>query len=445
MILVFFPPYTSLIAIFGAISVFGMHNTVIKYAEETIRRGTTSFFSLLKISFGINIFLGLIFGTFCILFRNTISYYLVVPVNLIFIASATIAPFAVCRTMTFIFRALRAPKKSLVVDVTGPFFFILALLILQFFNNASLTMIIWGNLLTIAVPVIIGLYFLNQFTSNLLTTSDNLDKKKLWNILSFSFFAFIATISSLSGSEIDRLLIALILDPQAVGQYNAAARTAFQLNIFYISFSYAFAPQIVKEYLDQATSSVKDCKRASLLFLLVAPVYIAAIGLGKYIMLLFGSKYLPALGVFLIIAFGGYINLLLGPSEVYLRMRGFQKFEAVTFITSMITTITIDLFLIPKVGIIGAAVGSATGFITFKIITTIYAVKFGFIQKPERLYRRILYIIPPLLGGLVFNQPLSLIALVIVGLFLLFTFEKDAIKELAVRVKAVLIPIISSD
>ncbi|HOI94705.1 MAG TPA: oligosaccharide flippase family protein [Syntrophobacter fumaroxidans] len=425
----------SLISIFGAISVFGMHNTVVKFGEESVRKGAHHFRHLLKISFGVNLVLGILFSWLVFAFRERISQYFGVPITPLLLGAASIIPWAAGRTMTFVFRALRAPKKSVIIDVSGPACFVIALAFMAATGTSSLSNVMFGNLVTLAIPVMIGFLLLEKYTHGLPTPPVEAEKERASALLAYSLFTFIVSLSGLTGGEADRLIIACFLDPQAVGQYNAAARSAFQLNLFYISFGYAFAPQLVAERLDQAASPERDSKRASLLFWLAAPFYLAAFGLGRYVMLLFGPGFLPALGVFLTIAVGGYINLLLGPSEIYLRMCGYPRVEARNMFLSMVVTLGTDFLLIPRIGIQGAAIGAASGLVAFKILSCYDAKRRGLIYLPEKVLWRAGYAVPPLWGGIVFDRPLVPVLLVFVSLALLLAVEQVSIRDLAASVK----------
>jgi O-antigen/teichoic acid export membrane protein len=435
----------SLTSIFGAVSVFGMHNTVVKYAEETTREGASAFRHLMNLSFGTNLILSLLFALAVFILRDAISHYLGVPVTPLLIGVAATIPMAIGRTMTFVFRALREPIKSVAIDVSGPACFIALLGLLAVSRTSSLWMLMVGNFLSLALPLVIGFSLLNRFARALPTVVAPTERKRLSTILSFSFFSFIVTLSSLSGGEMDRLFLAWFLDPQTVGQYNAAARSAFQLNIFYFAFTYAFAPQVVKENLNGAISIERDHKRWFLFFWLTAPFYLATLGLGRYFLLMFGRDYLAALQIFLILALGAYVNLLLGPSEVYLRMLGYQKREAVYMVLSMVITIFLDLVLIPKIGMYGAAAGTALGFLAFKILATVFAVQQGLMRIPRITWARIIYPIPPLLGAATTDNPVTLVALVCLSLILMFVIERVPLRELWNTAKELIINIPGSE
>lgn len=421
----------SLIAIFGAIGVFGMHNTVIRFAEESARAGIRHFRRLLGISFGTNTVLSILLAALIYVLREPISANLLLPVVPLLFGALTILPWALLRTMTFVFRALRSPKKSVFIEISGPLAFVLALGAMAAGRISSLNGIMVSYLLTTALPLLIGFYMLRRYGEAIPESQKEAEGIAPGSILTFSFFSFIVTLSGLSGGEVDRLLLAWMLDPQTAGLYNAAARSAFQLNMFYISFSYAFSPQIVAERLDRTDSIDRDSERASFLFWLAAPVYLAAIGFGKYLLLLFGPAYLSGLTVFLIIATAGYFNLVLGPSELYLRMCGHQRVEAVCTAVTYGLTLIVNLVLIPRIGMIGAGIGAASGLVGLKVLTTCFAVRHGFVRLSKRTAARMLYVLPPAVGALTLENPVFLAALVLLSLFLLAGMEKVPVRRLA--------------
>lgn len=106
-------------------------------------------------------------------------------------------------------------------------------------------------------------------------------------------------------------------------------------------------------------------------------------------------------------------------------------------VISMVITISLDLLLIPKIGIYGAATGATAGLVSFKFLSTLYAIRRGFIQLPKRNWWRILYVAPPLWGAFALDHPVILAALVLVSVILLFAVERVVIKDLAEAVKAI--------
>jgi O-antigen/teichoic acid export membrane protein len=86
----------------------------------------------------------------------------------------------------------------------------------------------------------------------------------------------------------------------------------------------------------------------------------------------FGSPYVEASVALQILALGMFIHVLLGPNAATLIAIGSTKLNMIDDLIGAITNISLNIFLIPLMGIVGAAIASA---ISLAVINTLKSMQ----------------------------------------------------------------------
>jgi O-antigen/teichoic acid export membrane protein len=111
----------------------------------------------------------------------------------------------------------------------------------------------------------------------------------------------------------------------------------------------------------------------SLNFLLFVLIY------NQEILTIFGQEYIVGGIVLIILTFGQFINASVGPTGTILIMSGKQNYEVFNSIAICIMNIILNIILIPRFGIEGAAVATASSIVIiniFKILEVFVLYKF---------------------------------------------------------------------
>ncbi|HNE51119.1 MAG TPA: polysaccharide biosynthesis C-terminal domain-containing protein, partial [Chitinophagales bacterium] len=131
-----------------------------------------------------------------------------------------------------------------------------------------------------------------------------------------------------------------------------------------------------KNLVEVQRISVKSSK---LIFWLSLPVFIGMLFFSKQVMWLYGKDFSTGALSLSIMTVGQVFNTLCGPVAQLLNATGYHKqFRNISFLGAILN-IVLNLLLVPKYGIEGAAAANAISMILWNVTGTFYIKKtFGF-------------------------------------------------------------------
>jgi O-antigen/teichoic acid export membrane protein len=108
-------------------------------------------------------------------------------------------------------------------------------------------------------------------------------------------------------------------------------------------------------------------KKATRLNVVVSiPILLCIIIFSTYLLSFFGSDYTLAKNSLIILASSQLFNSISGPSAIFLNMTGRQKSLNIILIIALLINVTLNVILIPILGMIGAALSTAISLILWK-------------------------------------------------------------------------------
>ncbi len=166
-----------------------------------------------------------------------------------------------------------------------------------------------------------------------------------------------------------------------VGIYKTCTNISMLAATLLVALNTTVQPKITQLYTQNNLAEVQRIavKSSKLIFLLSLPVFVVLIFFSKQVMWLYGVEFMKGASCLAILAVGQVINTLCGPVAQLLNATGYHKqFRNISFF-GVAVNIIVNLFLIPRYGIVGAAIANAASMILWNIIGTIYIKKtFGF-------------------------------------------------------------------
>lgn len=227
-----------------------------------------------------------------------------------------------------------------------------------------------------------------------LKTSDKVFNVGYKEILKVSFPMSFSLISLLIMQSFDIYVLEKYFSFTVVAYYGIAIKISAVVGIILTSINATIAPQISKLFFERNFDdlAVVIKKATTLNVVLSVPLIIFLIIFSNLILSFFGENYVLAQSALYIILVGQIINALCGPVGLYLNMTGRQNlFQKVLFI-ALIINIVMNLVLIPKYEMIGAAISTAFSFTLWNITGLMIAYKkdninlsiFGFFSRPKR-------------------------------------------------------------
>ena len=231
-------------------------------------------------------------------------------------------------------------------------------------------------------------------------------------------------------SWIDSFSIGYFKTAADVGMYNAAVPIASILIIVPALFLQLFFPLITKEYSKKNLSLINDLSKqiGKWIFILNLPILILMILFpGAVINILFGSEFVNAATSLKFLAIGMFFYSIFTISENLLSMREKTKITLMSFVLAAFLNITLNIILVPRYGINGAAISTMLSYIFWSILTLFMAKKYTSIIPLKRKMIRVFLVslIPTLILFFIRNFfEINLLVIVLLGLmfFLLYFF-----------------------
>lgn len=180
-------------------------------------------------------------------------------------------------------------------------------------------------------------------------------------LLGFSLPLFGGGMLGLFTRQVTPLMLGYFRPAAEVGIFAAGLRTSLLLALVLDSFNAIFAPMIA-----DLTHRGELRKLASLfkivtkwVFALVLPLFLAWLFLGREILGLWGREYQQGLTCLVVLSLGQLVNCLTGPVGYMISMSGRTPISLANAAGVLLFNLVLNLLLIPRSGLLGAAVAVA--------------------------------------------------------------------------------------
>ncbi len=196
-------------------------------------------------------------------------------------------------------------------------------------------------------------------------------------ILNSSIPMMMSTSVLLIMSWADTLMLGSFCDESQVGIYNVAVKVALLASFTLASINSISAPKISETYnnndfpafykvVSQTTKTIFYTTIPLVAFIFIFP---------EFILNFFGKEFLSARFSLFILVFSQLINTMSGSVGVILNMTGKEKVFRNILSIALLINITLNILLIPKFEIEGAAIASATSMIFWNLYSVYYVYK----------------------------------------------------------------------
>lgn len=183
----------------------------------------------------------------------------------------------------------------------------------------------------------------------------------LYALLAFSTPLIVSNLFSVLAPRSDMLILGYWVNAEQVGIYNAAFQTSAMIALVLGALDTAVAPVIGglvgRKDVDTIKTLYQVTSRWGLT--LAAPIFVVMALWGGDLLSLFGPAFALGAPCLLILALAQLFNTATGPTTSILLMSGHSRMIMIDSILNGILLISINMALIPKYGVFGAAIGSA--------------------------------------------------------------------------------------
>ena len=183
--------------------------------------------------------------------------------------------------------------------------------------------------------------------------------------------------------RVDQIMLGKMLGDAGVGLFSAAVRISEAFYFFPMTVALSVAPALTATY----TRSIEEYERRFLqitrllLWLALAVACVFAVFSRQIIQTLYGPRYLDAAAVLAIHAWAGALVSLGVCNNLWLTNAGYFKFSMYQTLAGAAVNVTMNLILIPRLGIVGAALATCAGQFASVMLTN------AVLPETRRLFR----------------------------------------------------------
>jgi O-antigen/teichoic acid export membrane protein len=197
--------------------------------------------------------------------------------------------------------------------------------------------------------------------------AENVDSRVFWR---FTAPRSLATTAQIIIQRIDIVLVAIMRGPVEAAIYTAATRFLVAGQLGNLAISSAAQPQFTELFAMGALRGVNVVYRATTawLVLLTWPMYLLILVNGHQFLTIFGHSYTAGNTVLVILALSMLLGSACGQVDVVLITAGRSSWSLANGLLAMVVNVSMDVALIPRWGITGAAIGWAVAIVVSNLM-----------------------------------------------------------------------------
>jgi len=303
-----------------------------------------------------------------------------------------IIPFnAIADALISIFRGLEQTRPKVYFRDILMYMIRLPLLGLCLLLGWSLVGVLYTYLISaIIMTAVLAIYAERQIPT-LIPKTEALPMKK--EVICFSLPLLGTSVLGMLVTWTDTLMLGYYKTPDVVGLYNVALPLATYISMILSAIAFIYFPVVSRLY---SRNLLKDMKNvyASVtkwVFVFSFPLFLLLfLTPGPSLEFLFGPKYLGASTALQFLALGFFVHAFLGPNGITLIALGRTRLTTFNAFMAIITNIVLNLILIPRYGLEGAAVASTVSLSLGNILTSIQIHMLGKVHPFTKNYLRVM-------------------------------------------------------
>lgn len=377
--------YIQLIIIF---TIFGLDNGMVKYvARYNSKNNQKLVYKVIKIALTYTIILSIVGTILTFVFRKYIGLIFNdnILTNSLIIGSFLIIPRTINKLFGGIYRGLKQTQYYVLAQyVYTKLIRIVLLIILIIFNVKTLNNVIITLLISSLFISIFLFYQFKNFNINIkkiifdIFNFKNNSKKIRNQLLSYSSTMILISFMGVILGRTDRVMVGIFSSSSAVGIYNIAATVGSLATFLLSSSNMAFAPIISELYTQKKISILNDLYSTitKWIVMFTLPIIITIIVFPETILNVFGSEYIGAKYVLILIALGKMIESFSGANQHILNMSGNERLVLINNIGMAMINIILNIILIPYFDILGAAIATSISITVVNLIKIIQVKKY---------------------------------------------------------------------
>lgn len=350
--------------IVGVIAPLGLHSGVVHFATPFWRKNPGAFKSVILRSISLSFIFGWVISLVLFILAPWITTELFKEPEFLpyFRLFLFMLPFtSALRVSSSATRISQRMQYAVLSEEIAQATLNLILFIAFFLLGWQLFGAIASTVISFAIALLLSLHFLRKlFPQARQAISQRIVSERA--LLAFSLPASLAGIFNVVISRVDRLFLGYFWPASEVGVYQAAAQISIIMALVLSAFNMILTPMIADQYHKRNMTMLEELFRINTKWgvYCVIPVVLIILFAAEDIMLvLFGSDYVAGATAMKILTVGQFINIATGATGIMLIMTGNQTVWFRLSMMILAVNLTLNLTLIPRLGMNGAALATA--------------------------------------------------------------------------------------
>ena len=212
----------------------------------------------------------------------------------------------------------------------------------------------------IAYILLLAYNLVNQYRSGEIGKTSAIEKSEKRALLKYSLPLFMSSIIAILLRQADILMLGFIKTEEAVAVYKISVQICAIIPFFKHITATFFGPMISSLYhsgkRDEMIHTYKTVTKWS--FTIGLMVFLGIVLFGESVLHLFGREFVYGHTALILVACGSIIGVVTGQSGSMNAMTGHPRFNMISSVTTFVVNIGLNIIMIPRYGIIGAAVAT---------------------------------------------------------------------------------------
>jgi O-antigen/teichoic acid export membrane protein len=271
-------------------------------------------------------------------------------------------------------RGLKLIRTFAFMQILPAFSRLLILIVITvfFFNQYNPVYSLFASL---TITALVGILIMTRKFKTQMATPDTIQDMPLKNIISVSWPMLMTATMNFTIGQMGVIMLGIFRSEAEVGYYSIAVSlatlTAFILGAINTMAAPRFSELFHTNKMGELFHIAK--KSSKLIFWTSAPILLLLLACGKIILpLLYGEEFVQAYMALVFLLIGQFINSISGSTGIFMNMTGHEKKLKNIICISALINISLNLLLIPRYGIEGAAFGAMVSVIFWNIYILAY-------------------------------------------------------------------------
>lgn len=364
----------TILSIMQVISKFGMETSLIKLINQTFEDKKTAVMDLFTKAVGVSVLIGLLASILLYFFSSDIAVFFFQKENIhseIESISFAIIPSSLLFLIASTFQGMDyAGHSMLLKHALVQLLFAILLIFNMWFGKAfSVTEVYLGatcmSFLISVFLIIIKMKELGYNDFNYLMEKSNTDRVQISSLLSVSVPMLLSSSVFFLMNWTDSLMLGRYVSEEQVGFFNACFKLSSIIGVSLVVINSMTAQKFASLFAQNRISKLKEIVQNSTkyIFYLSLPPFLILLFFPKLILEVFGTEYMESYSTLTVLVFGQFFNAICGSVGFLMQMCGLHRQHQNIVIITALLNAGLNYLLIPKYGILGAAI--ANTFSTF--------------------------------------------------------------------------------